>query len=706
MELDPKLPPWYKTKEGASPQDLEERHLDEIIHQAFDCIKCHSTNYEERKSQIQMSEAILKALYHGKTAVIEAGTGIGKSFAYISAALALSYVRGIRILVTTETKNLQLQIFEKDLRFIQKALDPSLRFSLCLGSSNYLCKLRYEETDNSGNFLHTISEKNFRQFQKWVRNIFRQNKEGNIYEMTFPVKHDFWSLVNRSSEGCPGSKCTHYNECNYYRAKSIWQKSRILVANHHLTLLNLQNDKKNLPEYGALIVDEAHGFLDTSYSIFSLSFQTTSFTEKKEIVDNYLIKEVRSKKIEKNIQEISKSIETGLNILFSFWQERLNLLMKNNETKIIDVKPDEKDSSTPKLKDVIGSITFLKDILDEQFEESENTLLLNAFNQFQKFMATLISFLNLFQDMDFEKVVYWGAIQKNIFSLHACPINLGEELEELFIQPQLWTSATLGYWPGGKPPQVKEEVIKQGYFKSFIETIFPLPISESNILMNIYKSEYSYKKNSILYISSLRQPIWNASELEKEKYEEKLLEELTWLIELSKGGVLILFTSYYLLNKVALGLESSLDYPIFSQGDLGAAKALEYFKENADGVLLGTSSFWQGIDLPGEQLRVLVITKLMFQPPDDPIFKARANQIKKMNKNPFMELALPYASTMLRQGFGRLIRTKQDKGIIAILDNRLIEKSYGHNLLVNIPKSEIVFERNLLLKTAQAKGIF
>ena len=288
-DFEPSFPPWYtpshEEKEESEENLLTEETLDKIIQKAFQIIGESFDRYEIRHSQIEMSVMILKSLYHEKTAVIEAGTGIGKSFAYIVASLAYSYLKGHRIVLTTETKNLQMQIYHKDLKFIQKVLDPNLKFELCLGSSNYLCKLRYEETFTSGSFRNLINQEEINSFHSWAKEVFREKKTGSVYETDPPVNHAFWSLVNRDSDGCPGMKCEYFKGCNYFHTKQLWHESRVLIVNHHLLLFHLQNEKKTLPEYACIIVDEAHGFLKTAYSIYTLVFRNHSLSDHRKKVE-------------------------------------------------------------------------------------------------------------------------------------------------------------------------------------------------------------------------------------------------------------------------------------------------------------------------------------------------------------------------------------------------------------------------------------
>ena len=697
--FSPRLPPWVDWNQNINPSTLTDKQLKNIILQAFLKIEQVFAHYETRDHQVDMSLQVLRAFYSQKTAIIEAGTGIGKSFAYLAAALAFSYLRGGRILIVTETKNLQLQIFKKDLQLIQKALDPTLDFSLCLGSNNYLCKLRYEETYQEGGFRDMISKKEMGIFQKWANNAFDKNHEGNFFEAPDFVRYSFWSMVNRNSDGCPAHKCNHYQQCNYFKVRNGWQQNRILVGNHHLLVLHLQNEKKLLPEYSAVIIDEAHSFLNIAYSLHSLGFRINSLSDYRKNMAKTLLAKARIE-IKKQLEQMWETSERLWNIFFSFWQNHLKLSLAENENKVISGEPK---METNKLK---KSISELQKLLFDEFSEEIDSIILNDYTSADKFLSRLSNFLHAFAQMDFNKNVYWANVERGIFSLHTCFIELGSQLHELFMEPQLWTSATLGYWGGGMPPSDKYKVIEAGYFDGFKKNILPTFVGTEDLIQDIFKSRFPYREKTVIYTpKKLIAPQWGAEPEATESYEKSLLKEIAYLINLSKGGALVLFTSYYLLNKITDALSELVNQTIYSQADFGAHKALELFKKDTNAILLGTNSFWQGVDIPGEGLRMLIITRLMFQPPDDPIFKARAEKIKERQGNHFFELALPYSSTMLRQGFGRLIRNENDSGVVAILDSRIVQKSYGKTLQINLPKAEIAFERAELEKIIIQKNI-
>lgn len=704
---EPLFPPWLKE----IPQDLYEKledgqipnsFLDEIVEQAFSKIAKKFDSYQSREEQIKMAKMVLRSFYSDKSALVEAGTGIGKSFAYLVAAIAFSYLTGERVALSTETKNLQLQLFEKDIPFLQNVLSPKLSYSLCLGSNNYLCQLRYQESIDTGILKDQISNEEYNMLRAWAHEAFDGKHEGNQFDLPFQAHgmgNSFWSSINRDSDGCPANKCAFFSSCNYYRTRKQWAESRIVVANHHLLLLHFLNDKKTLPPYGAVILDEAHGILKTGYAIFALSFSQNVVSDMKKQYD-------RAVRSIQTGQEFFDETEAQWNNLlgkwtdfFSQWEMTLDLFGKEEGTQVIENKVNIPIAD-------MGTLTEeLKAKVSGLLEDEEDSTVQNYLRGVYKFFDRLLRFIQHFSSVNTDKFVFWGEKKKNVLHLHSCNLQLGEEFSNFFSEPQLWTSATLGFWDKPFPPKSTQEKLSMGYFKNFVQDV--LPQSEKEIVQNIFYSPFRFDKQALLYIPrGLAIPPYSSSKSVVEDYEQKLAEEIAWLSELSGGGSMALFTSNYRLRNIAELLEDISDLEIISQLEYGPNMALELFRKNPKSILLGSASFWQGVDIAGDQLRMVIITQMMFSPPDEPIFKARSNKLQKQNRNSFFELSVPNAGTMLRQAFGRLIRTESDRGVVALLDSRLLEKSYGKTFVANLPPMARVHDRNSLVRETNTREIF
>jgi len=680
-----RYPPWYKGGEFIESTDsLDLSEADQIIEDAFGVISGHFGGYQRRDDQIEMAKKILRNMLGQKTFVLEAGTGIGKSFAYLVPAIACSYLSGERVVLTTETKNLQLQIFNKDLPVIADILDPGLTYELTLGSGNYFCRLRHDDVLHTGSFMDLITEQEMDTYKKWTESVIANKIKGHLYELYEPINSDFWSLVSRNPDGCPSNRCLYFSHCNYYRAKAAWSNSRILVANHHLFLYNLVNDKRTLPSYGYSVVDEAHGFSKTAQSILTYRFHAETIADQRKGFE----KATRSSLAGEALQEWStrwRHAEEGWRAFFSMWEVELSLSFEENGLKIISA--DKKGD----LSGVQAVLEEISNLLDEMIKGSEESNLLNSLNAIRKTVIKGVHFIQMFRIFDFNRMVYWGEKKQGRFFLYTCGIELGNELAPMMVEPQLWTSATLGYNDG-------RVVDQKAYFRKFMEELVPpddLPYIETATV----PSPFDYENHSVLYIpKDLNAPEWNAPEGVKAAYEDELFQEIRSLIDLSGGGALVLFTSNYLMRQIGQRLADETSHQVISQLDHGADEALNLFKKSKDAVLLGANSFWQGVDVTGNTLRMLIITKLMFTPPDDPILKARSRILETRNKKPFFELSLPDAAMMLRQAFGRLIRSETDKGVAAILDNRILQKSYGRTLLGNLPRIPMITVRGELEK--------
>jgi len=694
------LPPWcdaahFSKLQGENIEVAIEDHtlsnetLSEICTAAFARIAAVLPEYQVRESQIQMAQQILRSFYNDRSAVIEAATGVGKSFAYAVASVAFNYLTGSRVLIATETKALQWQLIEKDFPFIKQVLDSDLRFELCLGSSNYFCRLRYEDMLAMGLHRDLIDNDKVAEIRDWANTIITDyTRSGSKFEgaaVNIPKMPDsVWSLLSRDSDGCPVSRCPHYSGCNYYRERKRWSDAQILVANHHLLLYHLLNDKHTLPEYAGIVIDEAHGLIKTGYSIFTASFARHDMADLKKNIDKMLAANAGidgEGRIE--IEELTALALTRWETFFSRWEVETDMTFKDTGTTLIRAAIQNNSEIREPLVNLAEKIDNLK-------IEGLDATLLNALNGQTKALRKMAEFADLYEHFDTEKVVYWAEKRSDKFHLHACRLNLGETLADLMPELRAYTSATIGYWPFAEYPSKKSDLIGRGYFNRFLADALPTA-EDGSIDCNIFFSPFNYRDHAALYAPShLLVPEHGSPPHVQAEYFQLLAQEIADLTALSDGGALVLFTSNYTLNQVHERLVDLTELPVYSQLDDGVQNALARFRSDKNSILLGSQSFWQGIDVAGDGLRLLIITKLLFTPPDDPIFKARSENMEAQGKRPFFELSLPHASTMLRQAFGRLIRTEKDKGVVALLDSRIWQKTYGKTLIANLPRVQVV----------------
>lgn len=690
------LPPWCDADQltevqGESIEQAIADHtvtgetLNAICAAAFARIGDALPDYQMRDAQVQMAQQILRSFYRDRNAVIEAATGVGKSFAYVVAALAFNYLSGERVLIATETKALQWQLFEKDLPFIRRALDADLKFELCLGSANYFCRLRYEQMINEGAFRDLIEEEKLSEVRAWANLVMTDfSRSGSRFEETPKIPESVWRLVTRDSDGCPSNRCPHYSNCNYYRERKKWSDAQLLVANHHLLLFHLLNDKHTLPEYAAVVIDEAHGLIKTGYSIFTASFARHDFADLKKGIDKLLISHTGIQgELREEIEEVTAACLTRWETFFSRWEVETDMVFQNAGTALIR----QNIADTPEIN---APLIELAERYEGLKSEDTDATLLGAINAQLKQIRKMAAFAGMYSKFDAQGIVYWAEKRDDRFLLQACRLNLGETLADLMPELRLYTSATIGYWPFADFPTRKSDLIQKGFFNRFLGDALPLA-EEGSVDCNIFFSPFNYREHAALYAPEhLLIPEHGSPPHVQAEYFDRLAEEISALTSVSGGGALVLFTSNYNLQQVAERLVAMTDLEVISQLDDGVQEALNRFRRNKESILLGSQSFWQGIDVAGDGLRLLVITKLLFTPPDDPIFKARSEILEAKGKRPFFDLSLPHASTMLRQAFGRLIRTERDKGVIALLDSRIWQKTYGKTLIANLPRVQVL----------------
>lgn len=708
------FPPWFiptaAEREQFEQEQLSEESLDKIIDHGFEKIGQSLDGYENRQDQISMAKDILKSLYFDEKIIVEAGTGTGKSFAYLIASLAFSYLKASRVAVSTETKSLQLQLFEKDLEFLHDHVDPHFSFSLALGSSNYLCRLRYHEAVQKGSFLDVVSEDRFEKIQNWTKKVFRGEDDGCYYFTPVPIPYSFWSSISRDSQGCPGRRCEYFSNCNYYRVKNKWAESNIIVSNHHLVLYHFINDKATLPPYGGLIVDEAHGFLETSFSIFTIRLNTDSFDEQSKIFEKSILSKSMAGEMAMEYKELFSETDRVWKKIFQSWEVTLNLAFKTDESVVIGQSHFRQNSAFDEDYSIV--VENLKEIMSrvkDLLEDTEDSTRINSMNVMIKFCESSIALFTAFDKVfvNDQKNIFWGEKKKNLFYLNTVPLNMGEIVKDFFTESTVFTSATLGYWPYQQRVSKTDELIRKGYFNNLLKDYGAENNHEAFFdRQKVYLSDFPFKKNAVLYIPGhLQTPAFKAPAQVTKEYENKLFREIKDLSELSNGGALVLFTSNYLLRKAYDYMIEECDLEIFSQLEDGVSNAVSLFRNDPNSVLMGTISYWQGLDISGFSLRHIIITKLYFPPPGDPIFSARSEDLKSRGENSFFELSLPRSSMLLRQASGRLIRRRNDRGIISILDDRMVTKNYGQTLVSNLPEMKLFRDKNKLTHYINDTGL-
>ena len=619
-------------------------------------------NYESRPQQLKMAEAVCDAIELAKHLIAEAGTGVGKSLAYLVPFIIHAVENDEKIVISTNTKTLQQQLHEKDLPFLKQSLGIEFSYALCLGSENYLCRRRLNSDFTYDLFDTDTQVEDVKKIIEWSDHT----KSGIKSDLGFIPKPGVWESVCRDPDLCLGNKCHSKNECFYRKAKTEQKASHILITNHSLFFTNLASGGQVLPQFHAVVFDEAQTLEDVATDYLGLEVSNTQV--------KYLFDSIYNPKTEKGLLTKFRRAKHQIDIIHACLEDA-RAAATQFFGAVAEKFGSKNDAKRIRTKDIVfnyldeplkGLSDALKGLMDYVNKEEDEILVKSYARRCDNLKASLYAILS----HEKEDYVYWvevSARRRGIrYSLFSSPIEIAEELDkQLFsvIRPVVLTSATLS---------------TNNDF-SFIKK--RLGIKDCNEVL--LDSPFNYKENVLLY---LPKKIIDPGD-DFKLFQQQALAHIKEIIDIMGGRTFILFTSYGMLNFISNELKACYkDITFLRQGERSRYMLLEEFKKNSNAVLLGTNSFWQGVDVPGRALECVVITKLPFSVPDDPVTEARMELIESRNGNPFVEFQVPQAIMMFKQGFGRLIRTKTDRGIVAVLDPRIMTKYYGKSFVNALPK--------------------
>lgn len=604
--------------------------------------------YQVRDEQQALCTAIESMLATDSVLTAEAGTGIGKTFAYLIPAI----LSGKKIIVSTGTRHLQDQLFHGDIPRVVKALDVTMKAALLKGRSNYLCLHRLNLAPHLG-FMNRESQSYLAEINHWAKST----ETGDISELaSVPEDALVWVQVTSTADNCLGGECDLWSKCHVVQARKKAQDADVLVINHHLLLadMTLKEDgfAELLPGADAFIIDEAHQLHDVASRYFG---NTISSRQILMLSKDTIAEQVNDAPDMKEIRDYAEDLEKASGDF------RIALGDSNQRSAWNNIchKPSVKKT----LDDLIAAILKLSEVLEVAAARSRG--LEQCYERCMKSLALIRRFLvkqTSAESDDDENAILWYETFTRSFMLHSTPVDLAELFRshtDDFSSAWLFTSATL---------QVN---------KNF--THFSNRIGLQNHETGVWDSPFDYQKQSLLYLPD------NMPEPSDRRYISTLLEKVKPVIEASGGRAFLLFTSYRAMHEAAEKLEGEFDYPLFVQGELPKHQLLDEFRKAGNGLLLGTSSFWEGVDVRGGALSCVIIDKLPFASPGDPVMQARIDSIKKSGGQPFMEYQIPQAAIALKQGVGRLIRDVKDHGVVVIGDPRLTSKAYGRVFLNSLP---------------------
>jgi ATP-dependent DNA helicase DinG len=612
--------------------------------------------YEHRPGQIQMAKAVSAAMQHNRHLCVEAGTGTGKTLAYLLPV----FFSDRRVVISTATKNLQEQLFLKDIPFLEKALGRN--FSVCYmkGRSNYLCRSKLDKIDGEAYLFSPHDPEYLKRIKEWAQ----KTQTGDRAElMDLPEDFILWRHLDARRETCAGQKCRNFDTCFITRMRQQALASDIIIVNHHLFFADLalrQGDFGSvLPDYAFLVFDEAHEIEDVATQYFGTTISNYRVEELVRDTDRVLTDCSAASSFLSD--QLAKLAARSMDFFGRFQIKEGRFILQPIGTGTgIRRGIDGIDDLGNAYRTLRTQLEVLRSALDTLSVKSDSieALTRRCEELGDDFAAILES--------ESTEHVYWCEIRGRGVFLWASPINIAPLLRErLFsmVDCAILTSATLS--TGGN--------------FSFVKSRLGLEKADELII----PSHFDFAKQAVFYIPR------NIPEPREEGWVRHACGELKTILEASDGRAFILFTSYSQMEQVYWSLKDRLPFPMLIQGEMSKAGLLQSFRSTPNAVLFATSSFWQGVDVQGEQLSCVVVDKLPFSVPSDPIVAARIFQINESGGNAFYDYQIPAATILLKQGLGRLIRSKTDRGILALLDKRILTKSYGRMFLKSLPPAAL-----------------
>lgn len=630
-------------------------------------------HYEFRQQQMDMALQVMDAVECKEHLVCEAGTGVGKSLAYLIPLVLHALQSGEKVLISTNTKSLQHQLLEKEIPFLQKYTSLKFRASVALGSQNYLCMRKFHQYRVSPDGLFDDSREQKERMLNWAEHT----QEGIRNEIH--VHGAVWEEVKREVDLCFGNRCPFFQDCFFFKARRKVASSNIIVANHALTFSDIALNYQLLPACDIILFDEAHNIVNVAQNTLGDTFsnQTLKWSfkkignpiRKKGFLFNYKFSDSVTLQYRKLADKFSQAYEV-------YWEDLITLFDEQESNKLrITSQFVFVDTLTPHFNKMIH---FLEELASHYYQdnvEEKQMFEWELDGHLARMRALHKSYLNFCSHAD-EKNVYWlELIQKNTgpyISAHVTPLDISPIFNKSVLERKssvILTSATLA--TNGDFHFIKEE----------------LGISDCKELL--VNSPFDYHRQMMLYTPILPSPVPGNIE----EYKLRVYQELMKHLALFKGRTLVLFTNYSFLKHCYRDL--SQEFPelnIIYQGQAPNYELIDQIKKDNSTVIMGTNTFWEGIDIQGDALQSVIIVKLPFTPPDEPIVEARSEYIREQGKSPFNELQLPHAIIKFKQGFGRLIRHRKDIGVVSVLDSRLYAKRYGQSFLNSLPNSTIVHQ--------------
>ena len=598
--------------------------------------------FQHRPEQEAMAIAIYDAIDNGHDLICEAGTGTGKTMAYLVPAL-LSEKKTI---VSTGTRHLQDQLKQKDLPIVLDTLKQPLNVMVLKGRANYLCLKRMQTAREDPAELTYQQMTDLHEIVQWSSS----STNGDINELPMMEENpSLRSMVTSTTENCLGQSCSEYDNCFVFKNRKAAMEADLVITNHHLLLADMGLRESGfgevLPLADTIIFDEAHQLPELASTYFSKTLSSRQLLE--------MVTDIRTAdheeagdidKLDEMLQKMEKAIRD------------VRLLFGRRDSRTAWQELADNDSLAEEIDALLMQMQALLDGLDEAKQRGK--LLENCWQRCKQHY----DFIESYTGKNSDSLIRWVEVRGMHFYLNQTPVNIAETFQQrlkTYNASSIFTSASLA---------VKADF---NHFKN--------QLGLDNTATEVWDSPFDYAQQTALYIPT------DLPEPNDRNFFEQFIERTIELLKLSDGHAFVLFTSYQALNRAAKRLQDEVNYPIFVQGHAPRSEMLNRFRQTNNAVLLGTNSFWEGVDVKGDALSLVIIDKLPFASPDDPVLQARLNYLSKQGGKPFMEYQVPQAAIVLKQGVGRLIRDVNDSGVCVICDRRIVSKSYGKKLLSALP---------------------
>ncbi len=616
--------------------------------------------YRTRQQQLEMALAIETAIQENKQLVAEAGTGTGKTFAYLVPAL----LSGGKVIVSTGTKTLQDQLFHRDLPAVRDALKVPVTVEMLKGRANYVCHFHLERSANEGRFVSREDAN----YVHVIRNFVENSKTGDKAELIeVPENATIWPSVTSTRDNCMGQECNFYKDCFVMDARKRALAADVVVVNHHLffadVMLRDEGVSELLPSANTVIFDEAHQLPEVAGLFFGEDVSTSQLLElARDAEAEYITTAKDCPALQEAANALEKSVR-DFRLVFAYEGSRMPV-QKALTLKGFDSAYSEMQSKLQALTNVLETQAPRDPALENCWQRG----------------AVLMVQLQRWLTAENANLVRWVEVFTQSVQLHATPLSVAEGFgKQLNASPRAWifTSATLA---------VKSD---------FSHYIGQMGLSNANT--GYWESPFDYGKQALFYVPE------NMPEPNSPGYSAAVAAVALPVIQASGGRAFVLCTSLRAMREIHALLkeafeQNGIEYSLMMQGESSRSELLERFRKRGNAVLVGSQSFWEGVDVRGEALSCVIIDKLPFAPPDDPVLAARIDKMNEEGKNAFMEYQLPYAVITLKQGAGRLIRDEADSGVLMICDPRLISKPYGRRIWQSLPP----FKRTRFLADVQA----